>query len=564
MGNVKQLLSGAIILLVLLSSGCIQTPCEKTTDCATDEICSEGVCTLREKIECRLENETCDSDEDCCLQMVCSDNTCVMLRCPTDCDDGDDCTEDECNYSTETCTHTPIVPCCGNNICEEDCNSCPKDCPCNMGNVCEENICVDLVENRLHNIENGYGLQKCRQEIISEFELENFANVLELYENCAKNYSLATGEMETLEGDKELNTSQRERVEVELLVLESKRWEIKYMQQFAKAKEKIAKDALDLILDLKDAQNSLEKSMYSMYSLKNKFPDSWDGSHERLFNYYLDQYQSRNREINLLYNELENEDYKYAFQVDPQAQMVIDIIEKMQPKSDEPLDLALLRYVYSSVDYTNDPDWKTDWVNTPTYTLIEGRGDCDDSAVLLASLFHQGGISGTDLCYVDSDGDGIDDHITVGVYDENDDLVIYESVWEPSDYLHIYYDDEDIPNEPEPIPEEDYPGEITHCFWVEKYRTYAIASMCDDGTAFGECDEDEKPWFCDEGEWVQDCEKCGCPSDYPNCADSGEDKGYCISCSEESIWIEEYSVCCPRGYPYYGPDTDECYDRPPS
>lgn len=45
-----------------------------------------------------------------------------------DCDDFDFCTEDFCQRSE--CSHRPIVPCCGNNYCEEgeDYNSCPRDC----------------------------------------------------------------------------------------------------------------------------------------------------------------------------------------------------------------------------------------------------------------------------------------------------------------------------------------------------------------------------------------------------------------------------------------------------
>ncbi len=53
-------------------------------------------------------------------------------RCPASCDDNDPCTEDICNAETDyECEHNPIVPCCGNNICEkeESYETCSIDCP---------------------------------------------------------------------------------------------------------------------------------------------------------------------------------------------------------------------------------------------------------------------------------------------------------------------------------------------------------------------------------------------------------------------------------------------------
>ncbi|MBD3248750.1 hypothetical protein GF336_01775, partial [Candidatus Woesearchaeota archaeon] len=53
-------------------------------------------------------------------------------ECPASCDDGDKCTEDHCSEETGYgCEHDPIIPCCGNNICEEEesYETCSIDCP---------------------------------------------------------------------------------------------------------------------------------------------------------------------------------------------------------------------------------------------------------------------------------------------------------------------------------------------------------------------------------------------------------------------------------------------------
>ncbi len=52
-------------------------------------------------------------------------------RCPVSCDDQNKCTQDVCNLQTSfECRTIPIVPCCGNGVCEtaESSESCSQDC----------------------------------------------------------------------------------------------------------------------------------------------------------------------------------------------------------------------------------------------------------------------------------------------------------------------------------------------------------------------------------------------------------------------------------------------------
>lgn len=53
------------------------------------------------------------------------------VQCPSSCDDGNVCTDDQCSAATGyQCVHFPQTPCCGNLRCEEyeDSNNCPTDC----------------------------------------------------------------------------------------------------------------------------------------------------------------------------------------------------------------------------------------------------------------------------------------------------------------------------------------------------------------------------------------------------------------------------------------------------
>lgn len=79
-----------------------------------DAACINGECFQR----CAVDSN-CFTDYNLCTQWACVDEICIDLEEPTNCDDGDPCTEDGCSYCEGGCYHNP-VDC-------DDCNACTVD-----------------------------------------------------------------------------------------------------------------------------------------------------------------------------------------------------------------------------------------------------------------------------------------------------------------------------------------------------------------------------------------------------------------------------------------------------
>lgn len=61
-------------------------------------------------------------------------NESIQKQCPS-CEDSNPCTKDSCSEDTDyECVHEPVIPCCGNSVCEqeESWSSCTEDCECSM------------------------------------------------------------------------------------------------------------------------------------------------------------------------------------------------------------------------------------------------------------------------------------------------------------------------------------------------------------------------------------------------------------------------------------------------
>lgn len=69
----------------------------------------------------------------------------------------------------------------------------------------------------------------------------------------------------------------------------------------------------------------------------------------------------------------------------------------------------VLAFVQQGIRYRRDPV-RQEWPWYPLETLVAGEGDCEDSAILFVSLLRARLVS-TSLAFVDTDSDGLPDHV---------------------------------------------------------------------------------------------------------------------------------------------------------
>lgn len=129
--------------------------CTADTDCPLPEedicmasACVAGTCRRAEVPDCCYDSTDCDDGNDC-TQEACTDHSCIVVPDPAcacafnvDCLDGDPCTTDTCDGGL--CSHTPNAWCCTSNSDCADSFSCTADA-CVFGvckNVWIEDCCV--------------------------------------------------------------------------------------------------------------------------------------------------------------------------------------------------------------------------------------------------------------------------------------------------------------------------------------------------------------------------------------------------------------------------------------
>ncbi len=197
-----------VVFAILFLSGCVEKKeCEKAADCAARTClsaeCRNGQCSYsplpnccgNEKCEvgetyisCADDCPNCDDLNKCTMdsydyhgqkcantaipnQICCGNKLCetgesyeaCAQDCPN-CDDRNACTIDSFDYYNNKCLNEPIIPCCGNKICDQQNETgltCEKDCP----------SCDD--ENRLTEDRFNYETQKC-ENVIEYYFIEDF------------------------------------------------------------------------------------------------------------------------------------------------------------------------------------------------------------------------------------------------------------------------------------------------------------------------------------------------------------------------------------------------------
>jgi len=168
---------------------------------------------------------------------------------------------------------------------------------------------------------------------------------------------------------------------------------------------------------------SIDEAVYNIYRMKVEYPDYYqdqivtDGMSEVEFFAALQQlYQLGNEYSSGLSDDAY---YTYFYQVDATDSAVVYVTDTLVADlmTEDERSLALLQFVRENIKYNFDPSWYQDWPMPPAYTLLSGRGDCDDMSILLISMLNRAGVSNAELCLADGTApydDGYD-HMTVGL-----------------------------------------------------------------------------------------------------------------------------------------------------
>ncbi len=174
-----------------LSKNCFTVQCKDNkciyspiVDCCGNEMCEVG----ETYPECVADCPDCDDVNECtkdsydyheqrCVNTIipnvicCGNSVCetgenyenCAQDCPN-CDDNNNCTIDSYDYHEQKCINEPIVPCCGNGICDENAETylnCSTDCP----------NCDD--DNKLTGDSFNYETQKC-ENIVTHYFIDDF------------------------------------------------------------------------------------------------------------------------------------------------------------------------------------------------------------------------------------------------------------------------------------------------------------------------------------------------------------------------------------------------------
>jgi len=244
----RYLMLGILALLVfgiVLISGCTEKECKINDDCLAKTCftgkCKENKCVLSSVSDC-CGNEKCESTESyetcaddcpncddankctkdsydyhqqkcvnivipnqiCCGNKICEtgeDYTNCAADCPN-CNDNNDCTKDSYDYHKQKCINEVIIPCCGNEICDEDAetlSNCPEDCP----------NCDD--DNKFTEESFNYTTQKCdyiRYSFFDDFE-EGDLSGWDIYESSQSGWEVISendNKVVRMYGDTDMNS----------------------------------------------------------------------------------------------------------------------------------------------------------------------------------------------------------------------------------------------------------------------------------------------------------------------------------------------------------------------
>jgi hypothetical protein len=115
--------------------------------------------------------------------------------------------------------------------------------------------------------------------------------------------------------------------------------------------------------------------------------------------------------------------YTYIYKIDPESVRDLTITTSKDGTSDKDKTTKIFNYVRDTIQYIKDPRYTEldfDYIQTPKQTVERKAGDCDDQAVLLASMLESVGY-GVNLCFVDTENKNppVFNHVNVKVNVDN-------------------------------------------------------------------------------------------------------------------------------------------------
>lgn len=208
---------------------------------------------------------------------------------------------------------------------------------------------------------------------------------------------------------------------------------LKYQKFMKLNKDNLASSRERKIGVLKEGDVFLKMAMYDLYRLQEEYKDT------HYYQFYVEREDTQNvayivfeleRQISLVINTYYDDKYgykaKYYKQVDPNDFVVIAFTDKITKGiyDKEAIKKAIFSFVKSKVQYRYDPAWKTDGVQPPALTLLSGRGDCEDHAILMASMFMRAGIYDVKLCEAAVKGKSNFDHMYINAGEKSWDNLV--------------------------------------------------------------------------------------------------------------------------------------------
>lgn len=120
--------------------------------------------------------------------------------------------------------------------------------------------------------------------------------------------------------------------------------------------------------------------------------------------------------------------YTYMYKIDTESVRDLSVKTSKEGSTDRDKVTRIFNYVRDMIKYVKDPRYNEmdfDYIQTPKQTLERSAGDCDDQAILLASMLESVGY-GSNLCFVDTEGNDppVFNHMYVKVTVDNKEYVL--------------------------------------------------------------------------------------------------------------------------------------------